>query len=98
METFDGDWKKTRSFFTSERTYFILNLNEYTTLVLKILYTYTRLRAAATDFFRPTIEDFESNIEEYRLLETNHMFKSYKHFKDVIKQLYKNPNKEREVE
>ena len=85
METFDRDRKKTRSFLTNERTYFILNPNEYTTLVLKILYTYIRLRGAATDFFSLAIKDFESNIEEYRLLETNHIFESYDHFEDVIK-------------
>ena len=98
METFDRDRKKTRSFLISERTYFILNPNEYTTLVLKILHAYIRLRGAATDFFSLTIEDYESNIKEYRLLETNHMFESYDHFEDAIKQLYGNPNKEREVE
>ena len=85
METFDRDRKKTHSFLTSERTYFILNPDEYTTLVLKFLYAYIRLRGAATDFFGLTIEDFESNIKEYRLLETNHMFESYDYFEDAIK-------------
>ena len=85
METFDGDRKKTRSFLISERTYFILNPNECTTLVLKILYTYIRLRGAATDFFGPIIKDFESNLKEYHLPKTNHMFKSYDHFKDIVR-------------
>ena len=85
METFDRDRRKTRSFLVSERTYFILNPGEYTTLVLKILHAYTRLRRAATDFFSPTIEDYESNLEEYRLPKTNHMFKSYDHFEDIIR-------------
>ena len=85
METFDKDRKKTHSFLTSEKTYFILNPNKYTTLVLKILYTYIRLRGAATNFFSPIIEDFKSNLKEYRLLETNHIFESYDYFEDIVK-------------
>ena len=85
METFDRDRKKTYFFFISERTYFILNPNKYTTLVLKILYTYIRFRGTTTNFFSLAIKDFELNIKEYRLLETNHMYKSYDHFEDVIK-------------
>ena len=85
METFDRDRRKTRSFLVSERTYFILNPGEYTTPVLKILHAYTRLRGAATDFFSPVIKDYESNLEEYRLPETNHMFESYDYFKDMVR-------------
>ena len=85
METFNRDRKKTRSFLISERTYCILNPNEYTTLILKILYAYIRLKGVITDFFNLAIEVFKSNIEEYRLLETNYIFESYGHFEDVIK-------------
>ena len=85
MEIFDGDRKKTRSFLTSERTYFILNLGEYTTPVLKILHAYTRLRGATTDFFSLVIKDYKSNLEEYHLPETNHMFESYDYFEDMVR-------------
>ena len=98
MEIFDRDRRKTYSFLVSERTYFILNPGEYTTLVLKILHAYTRLKEATIDFFSPTIEDYKSNLEEYRLLKTNHMFESYDYFEDIVRQLYGNPNKEREAE
>ena len=98
METFDRNRKKTRSFLINKRTYFILNPNEYTTLVLKILHAYTMLRGATTNYFSPAIKDFESNIKKYRLLKTNHIFELYDHFENAIKQLYGNPNKEREVE
>ena len=50
------------------------------------------------DFFKIIIRDFQEHKNKaQRQIDTNMLFKSYDNLETAIRQLYRNPNEEREV-
>uniref|UniRef100_L7J7G5 Retrotransposon gag domain-containing protein n=2 Tax=Pyricularia oryzae TaxID=318829 RepID=L7J7G5_PYRO1 len=96
---FDGTPGTLQGFLTGTRAYLHFNEDSFENNSDKVAYAASLLKGDALAWFEPTLRDFLDYKEEHnRRAETNRIFDDYDNFKDNLKEVFGNPDKERTAE
>ena len=93
-ELFDGSRGKLRAFFSQVELFFEFNLDRFLTDKHKVLFASTYLRGPAFEWFNSFLTDFLNNEPDKRDNDTIEVTQNYLNFKNKLRQVFGNFDKE----
>ena len=97
-EPFDGNRGKLRAFFSQVELFFGFNVDEFPTNEHKVLFASTYLRVPAFEWFNSFLTDFLNNKPDKRDDNTIEDTQNYSNFKNKLRQVFGDFDKEHLVE
>ena len=94
LELFDGSRGKLRAFFSQVKLFFGLNAERFPTNEHKVLFASTYLRGPAFEWFNSFLTDFLNNEPDKRDDNTVVVTQNYSNFKNKLRQVFGNFDKE----
>ena len=93
-EPFDGSRGKLRTFFSQVELFFGFNAKRFPTDKHKVLFASTYLRGPAFEWFNSFLTDFLNNKPDKRYNDTIEVTQNYSNFKNWLRQVLGNFDKE----
>ena len=93
-EPFDGSRGKLRAFFSQVELFFGFNVDKFPTNKHKVLFTSTYLRGLAFEWFNSFLTHFLNNEPDKRDNDTVEVTQNYSNFKNKLRQVFGNFDKE----
>ena len=98
LELFDGSRGKLQAFFSQVELFFEFNAERFPTDEHKVLFASTYLRGPAFEWFNSFLTDFLNNEPDKRDDNTVEVTQNYSNFKNKLRQVFGNFDKEHSAE